>query len=109
MNLSLAAPRSDGATDANRIAELAEGHDAVASALGPSEDQDPGVLLEMVEAVVEGLREAGVDRLVWTGGAGSLNVDEDGESYVSMEDFAIAFVDELEDGEAIHSRLGVGY
>ncbi|WP_049927847.1 NAD(P)-dependent oxidoreductase [Halopiger goleimassiliensis] len=162
------------ATDADGVADLAAGHDAVASALGPSKDEDPDVLPEMAEAVVEGLREAGVDRLVWTGGAGGLHVDEDtllietddfpeafepvasaaldaleafreaedvrwsyvapaamiepgertgeyrtaegelvvdedGESYVSMEDFAIAFVDELEDGEAIHSRLGVGY
>ena len=162
------------ATDADEVADLAAGHDAVASALGPSEDEDPDVLHEMAAAVVEGLRDAGVDRLVWTGGAGGLNVgpdtllietddfpeelepvaraaldalevfreaddlrwsyvapaamiepgertgeyrtaegelvvDEDGESYVSMEDFAIAFVDELENDEAIRTRLGVGY
>ncbi|RDI70505.1 NAD(P)-dependent oxidoreductase [Halopelagius longus] len=162
------------ATDADDVAELAEGYDAVASALGPSGDEDVEVLPEMAEAVVAGLREAGVDRLVWTGGAGGLNVgpdtllvetdefpdeieplarsaidalevlrdaddlrwtyvapaaiiepgertgefrtaegelvaDEDGESYITMEDFAIAFVDELENGEAVHSRLGVGY
>jgi len=162
------------ATDATDIADLAEGHDAVASALGPSEDEDVDVLVEMANAVVTGMRDAGVDRLVWTGGAGGLYVgpdtrlveteefpddwepvaraaieayeifedaddlqwsyvapaaliepgertgeyrtaegelvaDEDGDSYISTEDFAIAFVDELESGDAVHTYLGTGY
>lgn len=162
------------ATDSDRVADLAEGHDVVASALGPSEDEDVSVLPEMAEAVVEGMREAGVDRLVWVGGAGGLEVapgtrlidtdefpeeaepvaraalealevfretddidwlyvapaafiepgertgeyrtaegelvvDEDGDSYISMEDFAIAFADELERDEASRTVLGVGY
>jgi len=162
------------ATDATDIADLAEGHDAVASALGPSEDEDVDVLVEMANAVVAGMRDAGVERLVWTGGAGGLYVgpdtrlveteefpddwepvaraaieayeifedaddlqwsyvapaaliepgertgeyrtaegelvaDEDGDSYISMEDFAIAFVDELESGDAVHTYLGTGY
>ncbi|MFC6825332.1 NAD(P)-dependent oxidoreductase [Halopelagius fulvigenes] len=162
------------ATDSDDIADLAEGHDAVASALGPSEGQDPDVLVTMAKAVVEGMRDAGVDRLVWTGGAGGLKVgpdtrlvetedfpeewepvaraaidayevirdaddlewtylapaaliepgertgeyrtadgelvtDEGGDSYISMEDFAVAFVDELESGDAVHTYLGTGY
>ncbi|QLK25006.1 NAD(P)H-binding protein [Natrinema zhouii] len=162
------------ATDSDEIADLAAGHDAVASALGPSEDEDDDVLVAMAEAVVEGMREAGVDRLVWTGGAGGLKVgpdtrlietedfpeewkpvaraaidafgvfqdaddlewsyvapaaliepgertgeyrtadgelvaDEDGDSYISMEDFAVAFVDELESADAVHTYLGTGY
>ena len=40
---------------------------------------------------------------------GELVADEDGESYITMEDFAVALVDELESGDAIHTRLGVGY
>ncbi len=164
---------SGDATDAEAIAKLATGHDAVASALGPSEDEDTDVLVSMAEAVTEGMSRAGVSRLVWTGGAGGLNVgpdtllvetedfpdewkpvarsaidalgvledsdaewtyvapaaliepgertgeyrskegelvaDEDGESYISMEDFAVAFVDELENGEHVGQRLGVGY
>lgn len=161
------------ATDAGRIAVLVPGHDAVVSALGPSEDEDVELLPEMAEALIEGLSQTAVDRFVWTGGAGGLQVgsdtrlietDEfpadlvpfaqahidafdiirgaddlqwsyiappaqiepgertgeyrtadgqlvgtaDGESYISMEDFAIAFVDELENGEAIHTQLGVG-
>ncbi|MFC6737553.1 NAD(P)-dependent oxidoreductase, partial [Halolamina salina] len=149
-------------------------HDAVVSALGPSEDEDPEVLTPMIEAVIEGMRRGGVDRLVWTGGAGILRVgpdtrlietddfpeewvpvasaaidaygrleeiediewsyvapaaliepgertgeyrtavdelvtDESGDSYVSMEDFAIALVDELESGDGVHEKFGVGY
>lgn len=162
------------ATDADTVAKLAAGHDAVASALGPSEDESPAVLSAMVEAVVTGMRRASVDRLVWTGGAGILHVapdtrlieseafpeewkpvasaaidaygvlddaedlrwtylapaaliepgertgeyrtatgelvaDEDGDSYVSMEDFAVAMVDELEETNGVHTQLAVGY
>jgi putative NADH-flavin reductase len=162
------------ATDPDDVAELVEGHDAVASALGPPEDEDVDIFPEMAEALIEGLRQTEVDRLVWTGGAGSLNVGpdtrlietdefpddlvplaqahidalevirevddiqwsylappaqiepgertgeyrtaegqlvatEDGDSHISMEDFAIAFVDELENDEAINTQLGVGY
>ena len=162
------------ATDPDDVADLATGHDAVASALGPSEDEDVAALVEMAEAVVEGTREAGVDRLVWTGGAGILEVapgvqlvdtedfpdewepvaraaidaydvisaaedlewtylappafiepgdrtgeyrtaegelvaDDEGESRISMEDFAVAFADVLEDGSAVHTQLAVGY
>jgi len=162
------------ATDRATIADLAEGKDAVASALGPGEDESPDVLVTMADAVIGGMRDAGVDRLVWTGGAGGLKVgpetrlvetddfpeewepvaraaidayevisdaedldwtyvapaaliepgertgeyrtaagelvaDEDGDSYISMEDFAVAFVDELESGDAVHTYLGTGY
>ncbi|WP_434522362.1 NAD(P)-dependent oxidoreductase [Halorubrum sp. AS12] len=162
------------ATDPDQIARLAAGHDAVASALGPGEDDSPEVLTEMIEAVIEGLRRAGVDRLVWTGGAGGLRVgpdtrlveteefpdeweplaraaidaygilegaddlrwtylapaaliepgertgeyrtaegelvaDEEGDSYISMEDFAVALVDELESGDGVGSYVGTGY
>lgn len=162
------------ATDADQVARLAAGHDAVASALGPGEDDDPAVLTEMIEATIVGLRRAGVDRLVWTGGAGGLSVgpdtrlveteefpdewepvaraaidaygileetddlrwtyiapaaliepgertgeyrtaqgelvaDEDGDSYIAMEDFAVALADELESGDGIGSYLATGY
>lgn len=162
------------ATDADTVARLAAGHDAVVSTLGPGEDESPELLSAMVTATVEGLRRASVDRLVWTGGAGILEVapgtrlieteafpeewedisraaidaydllegvedirwtylapaaliepgertgsyrtaegelvaDEDGDSYISMEDFAIALVDRLEEDDAVHTLLGVGH
>ncbi|WP_226008354.1 NAD(P)-dependent oxidoreductase [Natrinema salinisoli] len=162
------------ATNPDEIAELAAGHDAVASALGPSGDEGAEIIPKMAEALIEGLRQTDVDRFVWTGGAGGLNVgpdtqlvttdefpdelvplaeahidawevirdvddlqwsyiappaqiepgertgeyrtaegqlvaNEDGESRISMEDFAVAFVDELENNDAIHTQLAVGY
>lgn len=165
---------SGDATDADDVARLVDGHDAVASALGPSSDEDVDVLSEMAAALVDGIRRTDVSRLVWTGGAGGLLVgpdtmlletdefpeefgplaaahvdalevirgaddvewsylapaaviepgertgdyrtaegylvaDDEGESYVSMEDFAVAFVDEVERGDAIHAQVGVGY
>ncbi|WP_324761078.1 NAD(P)-dependent oxidoreductase [Haloarcula montana] len=162
------------ATDADDMAKLAAGHDAIVSALGPSDDESPEILTEMIEAVIEGLRRADVERLVWTGGAGGLSVgpetrlietddfpeewvpvaraaidayeilseaddlewsylapaaliepgertgeyrtadgelvtDDEGDSYISMEDFAVALVDELEEKTAVHTYLGTGY
>jgi putative NADH-flavin reductase len=162
------------ATNPDKIADLVTGYDAVTSALGPSDDEDVDVVSTMVTALIDGLRQTDVDRLVWTGGAGGLKVapdttlietddfpeelaplaqahidaydvlsdvedlqwsviappaliepgertgeyrtaegelvtDEDGESYISMEDFAIAFADELENEDAVHTHLGVGY
>lgn len=160
-------------TDADEVAELAAEHDAVASAIGPA-GGDPDVILEGAKALVSGLREAGVDRLVVVGGGGTLKVedgrdlvdtpdfpeeirprslahrealellkdvedldwtfvappyvlspgertgeyrvgerelmwDEDGESRISMEDYAVAFVDELERGEMIRRHMTVAY
>jgi putative NADH-flavin reductase len=162
------------ATDSDDITKLATGHDAVVSTLGPSDDESPDILTEMMEAVIDGLRRSTVDRLVWTGGAGGLKVgpdtmlietddfpeewepvaraaidaydilseaddlrwtyvapaaliepgerteeyrtaerklvaDEEGDSYISMEDFAIALVDELEAENAVHTYLGTGH
>ncbi|MFC6765938.1 NAD(P)-dependent oxidoreductase [Natrinema soli] len=160
------------ATDPDDVAKLATGHDAVVSALGPGDDESPEILTEMMDAVVEGLRRADVDRLVWTGGAGGLEVGpetmlietddfpeewepvaraaidaydilseaddlawtylapaaliepgertgeyrtadhelvtDEGDSYISMEDFAVALVDELEEENAVHTYLGTG-
>ncbi|SFS39918.1 NAD(P)-dependent oxidoreductase [Halostagnicola kamekurae] len=161
------------ATDATDVAKLATGHDAVVSTLGPSGDEPPEILTDMIAAVIDGLRRAGVDRLVWTGGAGGLEVgpdthlietedfpeewvpvasaaidaydtlseaddlrwtyvapaaliepgertgeyrtadrelvtDDEGDSYISMEDFAVALADELEEANAVHTYLGTG-
>ncbi|MEX3935004.1 NAD(P)-dependent oxidoreductase [Paraburkholderia phymatum] len=42
-------------------------------------------------------------------GAGSLIVDAQGNSSISAEDYAIAFVDELEQGRFVHQLATVGY
>ena len=65
------------ASDPGSVARLAAGQDAVASAIGPrrGNGEDPeDSLLGAARGLAEGLRRAGVRRLVVVGGAGSLEV-----------------------------------
>jgi uncharacterized protein len=65
------------AADPASVARLAAGQDAVASAIGPrrSTGEDPEAsLLGAARGLAEGMRRAGVRRLVVVGGAGSLEV-----------------------------------
>ncbi|GAA2577349.1 NAD(P)H-binding protein [Actinomadura fulvescens] len=165
------------AADAAGVAALAAGHDAVVLAIAPPRDGSDaaGPLLAAGRAVLDGVREAGVRRLVVVGGAGSLEVapgvrlvddphfpeaykaeslaqaelldlirkeagdlewtylsppsiiepgertgtfrlggdqlltDAEGGSRISAEDYAIALVDELENGNAVGRRITVAY
>ncbi|GGK58110.1 putative epimerase/dehydratase [Planomonospora parontospora subsp. parontospora] len=69
-----AGTRSADAGDSSAVAELAAGHDAVVLAIAPPRDgSEPSApLLAAGRGVLEGLRKAGVRRLVVVGGAGSL-------------------------------------
>ncbi|HEX9343156.1 MAG TPA: NAD(P)-dependent oxidoreductase [Actinomycetota bacterium] len=163
-------------TDPGAVARLAPGHDAVASAIGPirGSSDDPQELVAAAKALIDGLRQAGVPRLVVVGGAGSLEAapgvrvidtpdfppawkptaqahadalevyrtitdldwtyispaaligpgertgqfriggdqlltDAEGNSRISIPDYAIAFVDELEQGDAIRRRITIAY
>ncbi|MFD4510643.1 NAD(P)-dependent oxidoreductase [Streptomyces sp. NPDC058457] len=164
-------------TDPGQVAEAAAGHDAVVSAVSPPRDgSDPAApLLAAYRSLLDGLRTAGVRRLLVVGGAGSLRtasgqdrVDtpgfpaiykaeslaqrevlrllrveaddldwtyvspadeiapgertgtfqlgwddlltaEDGSSFISAEDYAVALVDELEKGVAIRRRMTLAY
>ncbi|MBO2446258.1 NAD(P)H-binding protein [Actinomadura barringtoniae] len=62
------------AGDAARVADLAKGVDAVVLAIAPPRDgsEAEGPLLAAGRAVLDGLRRAGVRRLIVVGGAGSL-------------------------------------
>jgi putative NADH-flavin reductase len=64
------------ASDPAMVATVAAGADAVASACVPPRDgSDPrGPFLALNQSLVEGVRAAGVQRLVVVGGAGSLEV-----------------------------------
>jgi putative NADH-flavin reductase len=42
-------------------------------------------------------------------GTDQLLTDEKGESYISVEDFAVAFVDEIENGQFVRQRMTVAY
>ncbi|MER6125029.1 NAD(P)H-binding protein [Streptomyces sp. NPDC001795] len=164
------------ATDPAKVATLAAGADAVASACAPPRDgSDPKEpFLALNRSLVQGTRDAGVPRLVVVGGAGSLEIapgqalcdqpgfpeaylaealshrdvleyyrtiddldwtyvspaaeiapgertgrfrvdddrlltDADGNSRISAEDYAVAFVDELEQGAHPRARMSVAY
>ncbi|MGW5477078.1 NAD(P)-dependent oxidoreductase [Streptomyces sp. NPDC004008] len=164
------------ASDPSKVTFLVGAADAVASACAPPRDgSDPmEPFLAVNRALVRGLREAGVRRLVVVGGAGSLEVapgeelcdqpdfpeavrpealahraaleyfrtlddldwtyvspaaeiapgdrtgrfrvdgdqlltDEQGVSRISAEDYAVAFVDELEQGAHPRARISVAY
>ncbi|MFJ6216792.1 NAD(P)-dependent oxidoreductase [Streptomyces sp. NPDC092296] len=163
-------------SNAAQVAELAAGHDLVASAVGPrlGVDDDREILIGATNGLIEGLRKSGVKRLVVLGGAGSLEtapgvrvidsphfpemwkanahaqiealgiyrevqdldwtfispaqmiepgertgsyrvggeqllVDAEGKSRISIADYAIAFVDEIERGASIRTRIAVAY
>lgn len=149
-------------------------HDAVVSAYNFTKGATPSTIVEVAEPLLNGLKQAGVKRLIICGGAGSLEVapgvqlvdtptfpeefkpaalahrdalkvyqkekeldwtyispaayiepgvrtgifktgkdqlivDEHGNSRISMEDFAVAIVDELERPAHIRQRFTVGY
>jgi len=166
------AVRPGDLSEVGRIAELVRGTEAVLTAYGPGL-RSPGELVGATERLVAGLRQAGVQRLLMVGGAGSLEVapgvqlidsgylpdewkpialahrdalealkaseldwcslcpaaffepgvrtgvfrlgrdnlvaDAQGVSRISMEDFAIAMVDELETNAHSRQRFSVGY
>jgi uncharacterized protein len=72
------------------VAEAVRGADAVVSAIGPAEGQEPTVILSAARALISGLKRAGVPRLVVIGGAGSLEV-RPGVRLVDTADFPTAW------------------
>ncbi len=75
------------------VARLAAGQDAVAAATGPrrGDDEDPeDSLISAARGLAEGLRRAGVRRLVVVGGAGSLEIAP-GQRLVDTPDFPPAW------------------
>ncbi|MEH0468271.1 NAD(P)H-binding protein [Streptomyces sp. B21-097] len=83
------------ATAPAQVAEAAAGHDAVISAVSPPRDgSDPcAPLLATYRSLIEGLRTAGVPRLVVVGGAGSLRTAS-GADRVDTADFPAVHKDE---------------
>ncbi|MEV8016004.1 NAD(P)-dependent oxidoreductase [Streptomyces sp. NPDC086554] len=100
-----ATPVTGDASDAVKVAELAAGHDAVASALAPPRDGSaPAVpFLAVNAAVVDGVRTSGINRLVVVGGAGSLEVAP-GQDLVDQPDFP-----DLYKAESLAQRDALGY
>lgn len=80
------------ATDTTRITTLASGHDAVVMATNPPHDVTDGTTLFLAAgtSVIEATRAAGVRRLVFVGGAGSLLLP-DGERVIDAAWFPAEF------------------
>src|SRR4051812_3362887 len=90
----------DAVRDAGTVAAAAAGHDLVISAA--FDRSRPDSLLQILEALLDGLPRAGVERVILVGGAGTLEV-EPGKRVVDLEDFnpgykaeAFAHADALE-------------
>jgi putative NADH-flavin reductase len=85
--------REVSVTDAASVARAAVGHDAVVSAVGPGfgPDAEPwDMLSRAAQALLAGVKAAGVKRLVVVGGAGSLEVAP-GKQLVDRPDFPAAW------------------
>jgi uncharacterized protein len=72
------------ATDSASIATAAAGHDVVLSAV--INRSEPETVVRVAHALLAGLEEAGVSRLVVVGGAGTLEAAED-RRVMDLEDF----------------------
>jgi uncharacterized protein len=75
--------------DAGSVAAAVRGHDVVASAYAPPHDRVADVLVAS-RALVDGVRAAGLKRLVVVGGAGSLDIAP-GKQLVDSESFPAAW------------------
>ncbi|RYX86772.1 NAD(P)-dependent oxidoreductase [bacterium] len=163
-------------TDAASVAQDVRGHDAVIGSISGRRDGNADHIIVAAETVLKALPESGVKRLVWVGGAGSLEVapgvklidipefpeeykveastqvttlemfravsadevewsffspaaviapgertgkfrlggdqlvtDAEGNSHISIEDFAVALIDEVEKPHHIGQRFTIGY
>lgn len=76
--------------DAEYMARLAQGHDAILSAVGPGHAGDPCFLVEAARSLISAAERTGV-RLVVLGGAGSLEA-EPGVVLVETSDFAATWL-----------------
>ncbi|TDN70628.1 NAD(P)-dependent oxidoreductase [Paraburkholderia sp. BL10I2N1] len=85
---NLTAAKAD-VLDAASVADAVRGHDVVASAYAPPQGEVGGVVAAS-RALVEGVRRAGLKRLVVVGGAGSLEVAP-GKQLVDTEGFPDAY------------------
>lgn len=166
--------RPGNVIDPVNVAEIAQGNDAVISAVGPDPSSPRDFLANAARSLLAGLKMAGVGRLIVVGGAGSLEVapgqllmdspdfppvwreialahrdalevlkqereidwtyispaanfepgerrgeyrfdgdqlvlNGNGESRISMEDYAIAVIDEVENRKFPKRRMSVGW
>jgi len=88
------------ATSATDVARIAQGADAVVSAISPRPNQrglPAPSLAANARALIAGLRTAGVKRVLYVGGASSLEVAP-GKALADQPDFPAAYRDEAREG-----------
>jgi putative NADH-flavin reductase len=88
------------ATDAASVARIVKGADAVVSAISPranSRGLPQPKLADNVRALIAGLRDANVKRVLFVGGAGSLEVAP-GQALMDQPGFPAAYKAEAEEG-----------
>src|ERR1700704_218915 len=88
------------ATDRDRIAELVRGADVVVSAISPRPNArglPAPSLAANARALIKGLRDAGVKRVLYVGGASSLEVAP-GKALADTPDFPDAYREEAREG-----------
>jgi putative NADH-flavin reductase len=86
------------ATNASSVAEVVRGADAVVNAISPRPNArglPAPSLATAVRALMAGLRQSGVRRLVWVGGAGSLEVSP-GQALLDQPGFPEAYKPEAQ-------------
>ena len=88
------------ATDAASVAKVVKGADAIVSAISPrvsSRGLPAPSLVDAAHAVIAGARKAGVKRLIFVGGAGSLEVAP-GKRLMDQPDFPAPYKAEAQQG-----------
>lgn len=107
-------PYAVDVSDQQQLAPTMKGQDLVISALRPPEGHEDD-LPTLTRSVLDGSAAAGV-RVLLVGGTGryrlgtdTLVVDESGVSRISMEDFAMAVLDEAEVPKHVRRAFTVGY
>ena len=82
--------RQGDVLEADSVASIARGHDAIISAVGPGHAGDPCFLVEAARSLIAAAERSGV-RLVVLGGSGNLDV-EPGVQLVVTSDFAATWM-----------------
>ena len=80
-------PQKGDVYNSDEVAQLVAGHDAVISAFNPGWTK-PDIYNQQVkgtEAIIKGVKQAGVTRVLWVGGAGGLEVKPGGQSVDTPE------------------------
>jgi putative NADH-flavin reductase len=111
----------DDVYDAGSLAKPIQGNDDLISAFKPGwknpslyADEGRGTV-----SIIAAVKQAGIKRVLWVGGAGGLEssawatisfwVNAAGPSAISVQDYAVAMIDELERPAHVRQRFTVGY